>query len=139
MIDISEKSFQKYQGQYHIAPFTKTRAGQIYKNWIKKALETNEKFPVLVAEFNDEVVGFCTYEETEECYEGVLASVSDKYRGIGVYNKLIYSYIQLAKEHKKLFVAGTQIDNYVVQRSWIKMGMYPCETVYLFHYNNLEI
>lgn len=138
LIDISEKSFQKYQGQYHIAPFTKTRAGQIYKNWIKKALETNEKFPVLVAEFNDEVVGFCTYEETEECYEGVLASVSDKYRGIGVYNKLIYSYIQLAKEHKKLFVAGTQIDNYVVQRSWIKMGMYPCETVYFFHYNNLN-
>lgn len=80
---------------------------------------------VLVAEYNNEVVGFTTgkvYEEDNEVHL-VLSAVSSKYRGLGIYTSMIYEGVKWAKQFKtNRLIVGTQIDNVAVQKAWIKLG-----------------
>lgn len=82
------------------------------------------------AYLNGELVGFITgkYVEAEDSVRPVLAAVSEKARGFGVYTSMIYEIMCWAREKAKQnpdvkgLLVGTQVNNLAVQKAWINLG-----------------
>lgn len=136
LLNMTYSSFETYQGQYHISPFTDQKAGIIYEKWIEASFNKFKKNTILVVEYDSEPIGFCTIEEDEYAVEGQLSAISNKYRKLGGYRMLISTLINYANSNKKSFIASTQFDNYIVQGTWNSMGMKPYFSFYNFHYNS---
>lgn len=136
LIDMAAESFREYQGQYHISPVTAGKAGEIYGNWIKSSFDDFHENSVLVAQYHGEVVGYCTIEENDIAVDAILSSVNANVRGLGIYKQITATLIQYAKDQKKLYVTGTQIDNFVVQGTYNSLGMRPFCAIYNMHYDN---
>lgn len=136
LIDIAEKGFTYYQGQYHISRITSTKAKDIYVNWIQKSIIKNDL--LLIATFNDEIAGFVTVKLDGNIYEGLLSSVDTRFRGKGIYKTMISYLIKYANNNDGFFISSTQIDNYIVQRTWSSLGMKTLYSIFNFHLNKLK-
>lgn len=130
---IAIESFKRYQGQYHISPVTSECAPQIYKNWLKSSLDDYKENELFVSTYENEIVGFCTILEDITAVEAVLAAVTPAKRELGTYKALISLLVQYAKKRNKIFVTGTQFDNFVVQRAWGAIGLRPFYSIYNIH------
>lgn len=137
LMEMAFDSFSNYKGQYHISEVTSQKAGEIYENWIKSYFDNFESNTVLVAQYKNEPVGFCTVGETGLVVEAQLGAVSDKYRGLGAYTAIIVYLVNYAYEKKKNFIISTQFDNFIVQGTWAKLGLKPFYSFYNFHYDSL--
>lgn len=135
LLDITYQSFKTYQGQYHISPVLCKQASVIYNNWIEWHFDHFEEGRVLVTEYHGEPVGIMTTTETEYAVEATLSGISTKYRKLGAYSSMIGTLVNRAYEHGKTFTTSTQLDNYVVQKTWIGMGARPYFTYYNVHYD----
>ena len=133
--NIAHKSFENFIGQYHVSSITNSKAPEIYSNWINTSMLDGDK--ILVAEVNDEPAGFFSLRDSEHGIEGVLTCVYEKFRGKGVYKKLVSTCINDAVKENKLFVSGTQLENDHVLKAWANLGMAPFYSFYNIHYNNL--
>lgn len=127
------KSFEKYQGQYHISPVTSGKAGEIYSDWIANSLNDYHENSILIAQYNGETVGYCTIAENEDAVDAILSSVNEEKRGIGTYKAMISTLIKYAKDQNKMFVTSTQFDNYIVQGTWNSLGLRPFYSIYNLH------
>lgn len=109
-----------------------------YDKWIENSCDGLAD-KVIVAHYNNEVVGFTTGNmRSDEDYSNlVLSAVSSKYRGIGVYTSMIHEGTKWLYEKKskinKGIVVGTQIENIAVQKAWIKLGYSIFDSQYVFH------
>ncbi len=106
-----------------------------YEQWIENSYHGFAE-KVIVAEYNNEPVGFTTGKTYVEDEFGhlVLSAVSSKYRGIGVYTSMIYEGVKwMQKEHGNLkgLIVGTQIDNIAVQKAWINLGFTVMDSYYV--------
>lgn len=128
-------SFESYQGQYHISQITDSKAGVIYKNWIEGNFENFEDNTIMIAEYENKPIGFCTIGEDENVVEGQLSAIAGDRRKLGGYRTLISSLINYAYEKGKSFSASTQFDNYIVQGTWNSLGMKPYFSFYNFHFD----
>lgn len=111
------------------------RCDLYYEKWIENSYNGFAE-KVIVAEYNDEPVGFTTGKTYEDDEYGhlVLSAVSNKYRGIGVYTSMIHEGISwLLREHGELkgVIVGTQLDNIAVQKAWIKLGFTVFDSLYV--------
>lgn len=98
---------------------------------------------VLVAIYNNEVVGFTTIKTYENDPIGhlVLSAVSSKYRGLGIYTCLIHACTKwLIDNHGELegILVGTQIDNIAVQKAWKKLNYTPYSSSYVLQLSKSE-
>ncbi len=130
---IAEDSFANYSGQYHIAPRTAPKAGQIYTNWIRSIFEHPEAYCMMCVECNGEPAGFSLLSEDEYGIDMELTAVSEQFRGQGLYTELMRENVRYAVSRDRIFVSSTQLDNFGSQRTWAKVGMRPYYTIYNFH------
>lgn len=130
---IAEDSFANYSGQYHIAPRTAPKAGQIYTNWIRTVFEHPEAYCMMCVECCGEPAGFSLLSEDEYGIDMELTAVSEQFRGRGLYTELMRENVRYAVSRDRIFVSSTQLDNFGSQRTWAKVGMRPCYTIYNFH------
>lgn len=137
LMNMTFKSFETYQGQYHISPVTENGAGQIYENWIKESLDHCDK-NIVVAEYHGEPVGFVTIAERENGVEGVLSAVEGRFRKLGAYRTMISYIVNYAENHHKCFITSTQFDNFIVQGVWNSIGLKPFYSIYNFHIDKRE-
>lgn len=129
---VAKEAFENYQGQYHISYVTSEKAGEIYIDWVKKGFsERIDSEKIIVAEHNNEVVGFWTYVESNKSLQTGLTGVSSKYRNLGIYSKMLDEALRESQNSGKFITIGTQFDNLIVQRVWNKVGMVP----YLSYFN----
>ncbi|MDD7511357.1 MAG: GNAT family N-acetyltransferase [Peptostreptococcaceae bacterium] len=134
-LEIAKESFSAYQGQYHISPVMKDKAGDIYVEWLERGFNnSNEK--VFVAEYNGEPAGFWTYNFDELCQTTGLVAVTDRFRNKGIYFELVYSAVNEANSNKVFMTIGTQFNNLIVQRVWNKMGFLHFVNYYNIHLDN---
>lgn len=106
-----------------------------YAKWIENSYHGFAE-KVIVAEYNNEPVGFTTGKTYKDDEYGhlVLSAVSNKYRGIGVYTSMIHEGISwMLREHGDLkgVIVGTQLDNLAVQKAWIKLGFTVYDSMYV--------
>ncbi len=133
LMDMTYKSFESYQGQYHLSYVTEEKAGKIYENWIESSLnECNDK-NVIIAEYEGSPIGFVTIAEKEHAVEGVLSAVENKHRKLGAYRAMISYIVNYANENGKSFITSTQFDNFIVQGVWNSIGLKPFYSIYNFH------
>ena len=133
LLALTYKSFETYQGQYHISQITSDKAGDIYKNWIAQSMRTDNADKIVIAQYKEIPVGFVTIGENEYAVEGILNAVSEEYRNLGAYKAMISYLINYAYDRKKAYVSSTQLDNYIVQGVWGGLGMKPFYSIYNFH------
>ena len=107
------KSFESYQGQYHLSYVTEEKAGKIYENWIESSLnECNDK-NVIIAEYEGSPIGFVTIAEKEHAVEGVLSAVEDVYKRQGLYRPfIIYSFLYMLCRNLFIDMGILQGDKY---------------------------
>lgn len=135
LLTMTYKSFETYQGQYHISYVISGKAGDVYKNWIKGSLLPESSDKVIVAEYEDKPIGFVTIKEDDFAVQGVLSAVLDEYRQFGAYKAMIAYIINYAYGRGKCFMTGTQFDNFIVQGAWNSLGMRPFYSFYNVHIN----
>lgn len=138
LLEMTYKSFESYQGQYHISHITDFKAGEIYENWIRSSLSSESKDKIVVAEYEGIPIGFVTVGEDSFCVEGILSAVSADHRQYGAYKEMITYIINYAYENNKCFITSTQFDNFIVQGVWNSLGLKPFYSIYNFHINNLD-
>ena len=129
---MASKSFQVYQGQYHISPVMAQKASAIYTNWLNRAFQ-DPKEKVFIAEYNNIPVGFFTANDLGNVLDVALAGVSNKYRSLGAYRNMGKGIAEYARDHGKLFFSGTSFENLTVQRAWLHIGLRPYSSFYNFH------
>lgn len=137
IVKLGAKSFEKYFGQYHISYCTREKAPLIYKNWVDNIVDNGISKDMIVALYNDSIVGFLTLEDTEYTTEMVLSAVDERYRGLKIYERMIREGVKISFENKKIATLSTQFDNFLVQRAWINIGFKPYYSFYNFHINNI--
>ena len=130
MLSMTYRSFETYQGQYHISHVTENKAGKIYENWIRNSLLENSQDLVVVAEYNGIPIGFVTVAEDDFALEGVLSAVSEEYRQYGAYKAMISYIVNSAYERGKSFITSTQFDNFIVQGVWNSLGLKTFYSIY---------
>lgn len=133
LLEMTYRSFETYQGQYHLSYVTGDMAGDIYRSWIQGSLKPESTDKVIVAEYGDIPIGFVTIIEDDFAVEGVLSAVSDEYRQYGAYKAMIAYIINYAHGLGKGFITGTQFDNFIVQGAWNSLGMRPFYSFYNIH------
>lgn len=135
--NIARLAFQSYFGHYHADPgIANSAADAVYTDWAKTSvIRSDENSPVLVALWHDMIVGFATIRvNTPTESEVVLNAIHPEYKGRGLYGQLIRRVMEMTAERKaERLVSSTQINNYVVQRAWTRLGFTHERSLYTFH------
>lgn len=132
LINIAEKTFKMYRGQYHISPVTAKKAMEIYSGWVENTFNSNNEL-FFVAEYNNEIAGYATRKESRMICEAVIGGTSSEFRQLGAYKNIIKNMLNKTVDEGKYFVSGTQFENLIVQSTWISLGMKPFTSFYNFH------
>lgn len=139
LLKMTYRSFESYQGQYHLSYAISDNAGNIYKSWIDGSLLPQSSDKVIVSEYNERPIGFVTIKEDDFAVQGVLAAVLSEYRQYGAYKAMIAYIINYAYENGKSFITGTQFDNFIVQGTWNSLGLKPFYSFYNIHFDNRQL
>lgn len=136
LLSMTYRSFETYQGQYHLSYAISGKAGDVYKQWIQESLVPESTDKVIVAEYEGVPAGFVTIIEDDFSVQGVLAAVSNEYRQYGAYKAMIAYIVNYAYKNHKCFMTGTQFDNFIVQAAWNSLGLRPFYSFYNIHFDN---
>lgn len=136
LLQMTYRSFESYQGQYHLSYAISENAGSIYKSWIDGSLLPDSSDKVIVSEYKGIPIGFVTTRENDFAVQGVLAAVLSEYRQYGAYKAMIAYIINYAYKNGKGFITGTQFDNFIVQGTWNSLGLKPFYSFYNMHFDN---
>lgn len=133
LLEMTYRSFETYQGQYHLSDAISDQAGEIYKKWIQGSLQSDSSDMVFIAEYDNMPIGFVTTVEDNFSVEGVLSAVMSEYRQYGAYKAMIAYIVNYAYGKDKAFITGTQFDNLIVQGAWNSLGLRPFYSFYNIH------
>ena len=132
--------FTEYRNHYFSNPvFEKRLINEGYQQWAKSFLHEKEasQFSWFV-KLNEKIVGFvlCSIISNNTC-EGVLYGVKHEFSGKGIYSDMIRFSQQFFKDKglKKMLVS-TQIQNYSVQKVWLKEGFNLKYALDTYHINS---
>ena len=134
ILNIARKSFGEYQGQYHISSVTSYKAGEIYGNWLGDFLD-GDLDGLFIADVEGKPAGFALFVEDSESVNTELIAVDESFRGHGIYRNMISYGINYAVNKGKIFINSTQLDNFIVQKTSAKLGMFPIYSIYNFHFD----
>lgn len=137
LIKLSEASFQNYFGQYHISYVTREKAPMIYKNWVEEYINSDGN-NLIIAQIENEVVGFLAIDETDYTIESVLGGISNNFMNKKIYERMLRFETKYTLNKNKISTISTQFDNFFVQRSWVNIGYKPYYSFYLYHVNSIN-
>ena len=136
--EIARTSFQI--DRFHSDPALSNELCDLYyERWFENSCRGFAD-KVSVAYHNGKPVGFTTgkYPEGDEFIYVVLSAVDADIRGQGLYTSMVYDVVQWAQgvakncPHVKGIRLGTQIDNVIVQKAWIRLGFTMYDSQYVF-------
>lgn len=132
--------FDGYKNHYYSNPiFESDKIKEGYIEWAESYIASENKISWLVR-VDGEVAGFatCSYdEESNEC-EGVLYGVLPDFSGRGVYSDIIRLTQSYFKEKGFLHMwVSTQIQNYAVQKVWLREGFFLKKSYETYHINSM--
>jgi GNAT superfamily N-acetyltransferase len=134
---VATVAFQGYYGHYHADPRLDPRkCDEGYVSWAARSCASRQvATEVLVAEYNDKIVGFATLRlNSAEEGEGVLFGVAPEAQGVGIYRSFMVSGMRWCKEQEaKRMIVSTQVTNVAVQKVWCRVGFEPAYSYYTFH------
>lgn len=131
--------FSDYKNHYHSNPYLKKDLIlQGYKEWAQSFIneEDSNKYGWYVT-YNNDLVAFalCSISDESTC-EGVLYGVKHEVSGKGIYSDLVRFTQQFFKEKGiKIMKVSTQVQNYSVQKAWMREGFNLKEAFDTFHIN----
>ena len=134
---IAARAFQDYMGHYHADPrLDGAAADAVYVDWAERSTRAaSSDKPVLLAMNDDGAIGFLTLRRNSEAeMEIVLNAVHPAHQGAGIYADLVRAAIDLTDRCgcERLLVS-TPIQNYPVQRVWVRHGFVPSAGVHTLH------
>lgn len=139
LIRLTEEGFGDYFGQYNISHITRDKADEIYPNWIRQLVNSdNIETKILMALNSDKPIGYIVINEDEYCVDIVLNTIDRAYWNEGIYSDMV-KYICSFVDESKPIIASTQTNNYGSQNAWIKNGFRIFNSFYTFHFNNLKL
>ena len=135
--DVARVGFTAYMGHYHADPrLDSAAADAAYVEWAETSTaQCSYHAPVILAKHRGQVAGFLTLRKnTVDEVELVLSAVHPKLNGKGLYSVIIHEGLRLAKSlDARTVITSTQIDNWAVQRVWIRQGFLPIRSVHTLH------
>ena len=134
--DVAKKAFKNYFGHYHAdSRLDQKSCDDVYIDWAyRSCLDRSVADHVIVSETNRKIDGFATFKLHVTEGEGVLFGIAPEAQRQGRYKIFIQNGLHLCKEKglSAMFVS-TQIQNYAVQKVWVRMGFEPYSSYYTFH------
>lgn len=124
--ELTEAIFPGYQSHYFSNPYLKRELIlQGYKEWTQSYINEidSSKFSWYIT-LKEKVVGFamCSIIDETTC-EGVFSGVMTEYAGKGIYPDIVRFLQNFFKSRGiRIMKVSTQIQNYSVQKTWIKEG-----------------
>lgn len=144
--ELTEEIFPGYQSHYFSNPYlNKELILQGYKEWTQSYINETDssKFSWYIT-MQEKIVGFamCSIIDDKTC-EGVFSGVKAEFAGKGIYPDIVRFLQGFFKDRgmSKMKVS-TQIQNYSVQKAWIKEGFTLKQAFDTYHllcsqYNNI--
>jgi len=134
---LAAAAFKDYFSHYHADPrFDRRKVDEVFVDWASRSCrDKSVADEVFVADAGAALGAFATMRLNDEVEgEGVLFAVHPEHQSKGVYRDLMISGMQWCRDHgRDRMVVSTQINNYTVQRAWIRLGFEICESFYTFH------
>lgn len=134
---IARNAFAVYIGHFHTDErLDNDLATDTYVDWAQNLVaNVDESNPVLIAAEGEEVIGFLAMSDVGSGVAEIrLNAVHPDQQGRGVYAALLSRAITFVAEAGDAeLVVSTQLDNYRVQRSWVRAGFMPQRSLYTFH------
>ncbi len=134
MMQIARDSFA--YDRYHSDPtLDNSLCDLYYEKWVYNSCHGFAD-KIIVSEYEKNVVGFTTgkADHSQEYGHLVLSAVSSKFRGLGIYTSMIYEGVKwIESEGFQGLIVGTQINNFAVQKAWIKLGFTVLDSEYVLH------
>jgi acyl dehydratase/GNAT superfamily N-acetyltransferase len=132
--------FDGYKNHYYSNPiFEPDKIKEGYIEWADSYVDSDNKISWLV-KIDGQIAGFATCsfdEESKEC-EGVLYGVLPDFSGRGVYSDIIRMTQSYFKDNGYLNMwVSTQIQNYAVQKVWLREGYFLKKSYETYHINSL--
>ena len=133
-----EEIFVGYTNHYFSNPYIdKQSILEGYQEWVQGFLDTdnNNKICYLVKKDNA-IAGFATVAVEGDVGEGVLYGVLPAFAGQGIYSDIIRYTLEAVKNMGlKTMKVSTQIQNYAVQKVWVREQFYLKESYATIHIN----
>lgn len=137
VVEVARSSFSGYRGHYHADPLLDAhKATEAYASWAERCCEDpSVAARVLVAEFQDEIVGFRAIRvNSPQQAEFILAGVSPQARNKGVYRGFVIEGLRWCKEiGAEEVLVSTLLVNTAVQKACTQMGFGAHNSYYTFH------
>lgn len=134
---IAKEAFRNYFGHYHTDPkLDNNAADKVYIQWAGNCISNmSYDAPVLIAEKKGQVVGFLAMRlNSPEEGEIVLNGVLPDHQGQGIYSSLFEQSKHILSEiSANRAIVSTQINNYAVQKVWVRSGLVLEHSYYTFH------
>lgn len=139
LIEIASDSFPNYGHYANDKKLDIEKCNQIYVDWITRSCEDkNVADKIFVAEYLDEIIGFLSFKiytnGTVKYAAGGIGAVAKKHRNMNTFRTLTFEALKWGKdigleweEHNVL------IDNYPVNRSFIKSGFHIYKSFITMH------
>lgn len=134
---IARKAFDDYIGHFHADErLDNDLATDTYVDWAQNLVaNVDESNPVFIASQDKAVIGFLAISDVGSGVAEIrLNAVHPDHQGCGAYANLLSRAIAFVAEAGDAeLVVSTQLDNYRVQRSWVRAGFTPQRSFYTFH------
>lgn len=140
VLDIAKNIFKNFS-RFHYDQFLDDRkADDLYQVWVRRSFYGYAD-RIIISEYNNEIVGFCTIKDNFTTIKGenasgvILTGVSEKARGLGIYKSMINEAIMICSklENTRYIASSTQAQNIFGQRAWTDLGFKIYNCVYIFH------
>ncbi len=137
--ELTEEIFENYKSHYTANPLLKKEdVLHGYKEWTESFINevNNDKYSWYITS-NEKVIGFamCSVLDETTC-EGVFSGVKETYSGRGVYSDIVRFLQNFFKgKGMRTMKVSTQIQNYSVQKTWIKEGFNLKQAYDTWHIN----
>jgi len=140
VMNIVEEAFNDYPNRFrNDNSFTKEQCKKFYLEWASNSMKGFADL-VIVAEAEDRILGFSTLKtkrihnyEKYMITERQISGVAKASRGLGLNYKMLKEQLLIASKNSTFFEVGTQIYNYVSQRTYYKCGLKPFDSYFSFH------
>jgi len=134
---VARAAFRNYVGRFHSDPrLDSAAADAAYVEWAEHSItEVSESNPAILVLAEGRVAGFLTLRRNSpEEIEIVLNAVAPEAQGQGLYGLLLARAIVEGKSMGGArMIVSTQLNNFKVQRAWIRQGFRIYRGIHTFH------
>jgi len=134
---LARAAFTDYFSHYHADPrLDRGKVDDAFVDWARRSCaDKSVADEVFVADDGGTLGGFATLRFNDATEgEGVLFGVHPNYQGKGIYRDFMITGMRWCLEHGRgRMIVSTQINNYTVQRAWVRLGFRHYRSFYTLH------